>query len=84
MAFRWRADDGPSLNAGSVASQFFRGSGPELLRNPIFVIFQGGGGVRTPGPPSGSAHGDPVVVCSLVVVAPFVCVCFVLGSCFFL
>ena len=34
---RWRADDGPTLNAGSVASSFFRGSAPELLRNPIFL-----------------------------------------------
>ena len=37
MAFRWRADDGPALNAGSVALRFFRGSGPKLLRNPIFL-----------------------------------------------
>ena len=37
---------------------FFRGSGRVLLRNAIlFVIFPGGGGgVRTPCPPSGSAH----------------------------
>ena len=36
----------------------FRGSGSILLGNPIFfVIFSGGGGgVRTPCPPSGSAH----------------------------
>ena len=49
---RWRADDGPTLNAGLVASQFFRGSGPKLLRNPIFLRFfrGGGGGVRTPCP----------------------------------
>ena len=49
MAFRWRADDGPTLNAGLVALCFFRGSGPLsclLLRNPIFfcVFFFGGGG----------------------------------------
>ena len=25
-AFRWRADDGPILNAGLVALRFFRGS----------------------------------------------------------
>ena len=37
MAFRWRADDGPTLNAGLVALGFFRGSGPVLLRNPIFL-----------------------------------------------
>ena len=54
MTFRWRADDGPTLNAGSLAA-IFRGSGPALLENHIFfVIFQGGrggegeGGGRTP------------------------------------
>ena len=30
-AFRWRADDGPTLNAGMVALYFFRGFGPILL-----------------------------------------------------
>ena len=40
MAFRWRADVGPTLNV----LQFFRGSGPILLRNPIFCNFSGGGG----------------------------------------
>ena len=49
MAFRWRAVDGPTLNAG-----FFRGSWPVLLRNSIFLWFFSGGGVR--GPPSWSAH----------------------------
>ena len=34
MAFRWRADDGPTLNAGLVV---FRRSGPVLLRNSIFL-----------------------------------------------
>ena len=55
--FRWRTDDGPTLNAGLVALSFFRGSGPVLLRNHTctFFYFSGGGGVRTP-PPSGSAH----------------------------
>ena len=44
MALLWRADDGPTLNAGLVALWFLRGSGPVLLRNPyIFVSFQGGG-----------------------------------------
>ena len=28
MAFRWRADDGPTLNAGLVAFRLFRESGP--------------------------------------------------------
>ena len=44
-AFRWRADYGPTLNAGLVALRFFRGSGPVLLGNPFFVIFQGVGGL---------------------------------------
>ena len=52
----WRADNGPTLNAGLVALWFFRRSGPVLLRNPnFFVIFQG---VWTPCPPSGSAHDN--------------------------
>ena len=46
MAFRWRADDGPTLNADLVALWFFRGFGPVLLRNPIFLWFFRGG----PGP----------------------------------
>ena len=37
MAFRWRADVGQTLNAGLAASGFFRGAGPVLLRNPIFL-----------------------------------------------
>ena len=42
MAFRWRADDGQTLNADLVASWFFRGSGPVLLRNPtILWLFRG-------------------------------------------
>ena len=38
---RWRADNGPKLNAGLVALLFLRGSGPVLLRN---LYFSGGGG----------------------------------------
>ena len=52
MLFRWWADGGPTLNAGLV--WFFRGSGPVLLRNPIFFRFFRR--VRTACPPSGSAH----------------------------
>ena len=37
MAFRWWADDGPTLNAGLVVLGFFRGSAPVLLRNPIHL-----------------------------------------------
>ena len=51
MAFRWRAGDGLTLNAGLVALWFFRGSRPVLLETPtLFVIFQGGGS-RPPVPP---------------------------------
>ena len=56
MAFRWRADDGPTLNAGLVIFENSWGSGPVLLRNSIFfVIFQGG--CPDPLSPPGSAHG---------------------------
>ena len=37
--FPWRANDGPTLNAGLVALRFFRRSGPVLLRNPIFLFW---------------------------------------------
>ena len=51
MAFRWRADDGPTLNAGLVVLKI---SGdpvhPVLLRNSILLGGGGGGG-------GGSAHG---------------------------
>ena len=59
MAFRWRADDGPTLKAGLAALWFFRGSAPVLLRNPIFLWFFRGNGEGGPDPclPSGSAHG---------------------------
>ena len=53
MSFK-RRFAGPTLNAGFV---IFRGSGQVLLRNPIFLWFFRGGGVGTPCPPSGSAHG---------------------------
>ena len=36
-AFRMQADDGPTFNAGLEALWFFRGSGPVLLRKPIFL-----------------------------------------------
>ena len=44
MAFRWWADDGPSLSSGFAALRLFRGSGPVLLRNPIFLWFFRGRG----------------------------------------
>ena len=40
MKFRWRADDGPILNAGLV----FQGIRTSFAKKPyICVIFQGGG-----------------------------------------
>ena len=62
MAFRWRAaDDDPTLNAGLVVFENFRGSGPVLLRNSMFYCDFSGGGEGPdplpPPPPSGSAHG---------------------------
>ena len=54
---RWRADGGPTLNAGLVALWFYRGSGPvSIAKKPyIFVIFFQGGR-SGPRPPSGSTH----------------------------
>ena len=49
--FGWRADDGLTLKAGLVALWLFRGSGPTLLRNPIFGDFMGWGRLD-PIPPS--------------------------------
>ena len=60
MAFCWRADDDPSWNAGLVDLSFSKGSGPVLLKTLYFCDFPGGV-VRTPCPPSGSAH---VIICS--------------------
>ena len=52
MVLHWRADDGPSLNAGLVALWFFRGPGQVLLRNPIFLWFFRGVRIPcTPPPP---------------------------------
>ena len=55
MAFRWRADDGPTLNTGLVAYWLSRGSGPVLLRRPIYLCFFKGGPDPL-SPPSGSTH----------------------------
>ena len=62
MAFRWREDDGLTMNAGLVAV-IFRGSGPELLRNPIFcdILVFFSEGVRANWPSSGSAQRALVV-----------------------
>ena len=60
MAFRWRADDGPTLNAGLIAPGFVRGPGPVFLRNPIFCDFQGVCGPDPCPTPSGSAHSQDI------------------------
>ena len=54
MAFRWRADDGPTLNAGLVAVIFQGIRTCIASKSYIFVIFEVD--VRTPCPASGSAH----------------------------
>ena len=51
MAFRWGADDGPTLNTDLVALSFSRGSGLVLLRNPTALSDFPGEGVFTPCPP---------------------------------
>ena len=45
MAFCWRADNGPKLDAELVALWFFKGIRTSIAKKPyIFVIFRGGGG----------------------------------------
>ena len=51
-AFKWRDDDGSTLNASLVALWFSMESG----RKHIFVVIFSGEGVLTPCPLSGSAH----------------------------
>ena len=54
LACRWW----PNVECWLGNFENFRGSGPVLLRNSIFLwFFRWGWGVRTPCPPSGSAHG---------------------------
>ena len=50
----WR----PNIECWLDSFVIFRGSRPVLLRNPTFLWFFRGGGVRTPCPPSGSAHAQ--------------------------
>ena len=72
MAFRWRADDGPTVNAGLVA-EIFQGIQAYIARKSyIFLIFRGGGGFGPPVPPSGSAHRWPVLsaICYLDPLCP--------------
>ena len=47
LACRWW----PNIKCWLGSFVIFRGSGPALLRNPIFLWFFRGGGVRTPCPP---------------------------------
>ena len=62
MAFHWRADDGPTLNAGMVAA-IFQGIQICIARKPInYVTFQEGSGPSVT--PSGSAH---VYVCIMYI-----------------
>ena len=56
MVFRWRGDDGPTLNTGLVILWFFRGFGPVLLETLYSCDFSGGSWPSFPPPPSGSAH----------------------------
>ena len=52
MAFGWRADDGPTLNAGLVAFVNFRGIWVSIAKKPCsYVINQGGRKSGTPFPP---------------------------------
>ena len=54
---RWRADDGPTLNAGLVALCFLRGSRPVLLWNSICLWIFRGEGIQVPCRPcSGQTH----------------------------
>ena len=80
MAFRWRDDDGPTLNAGLAALWFFRGSGPVLLRNPIFLWFFRGE-VRTPCPPPPPL--DPhMTYISFNISDPVIHKCVIAGICY--
>ena len=46
MAFRWRTDDGPTLNAGLVAC-YFHGIQTSIAKKPyILLFFRGADGVQ--------------------------------------
>ena len=55
MVFRWRADDCPSWNAGSVPLGF-QGVRTSIAKIPYIIVIVRGGGSGPPVPPSGSAH----------------------------
>ena len=70
MAFCWRVN-GPPLNAGLVAMWFLADPDQYCWETLYFCDFSGGG-VRTPWPPSGSAHGmhlkeGTCLKCSLII-----------------
>ena len=48
MAFRWRPDDGLTLNSGLVALRFSKWIRTNIAKKTFFVIFQGGGGGSVP------------------------------------
>ena len=56
MAFRWRPDDGPTLNAGSSSFVIFQGIWTRIANKPYFCDFSGWSKPPVPTPPSGSAH----------------------------
>ena len=59
MVYRWRADDGPTLNAGSVAFVIFQEIRTSNAKKPYnFLIFRGRGSgpPAPPPPPSESVH----------------------------
>ena len=51
MAFRWRANNGPTLNACLVALRFLGDPDQYCLETLFIVIFHGGGGGGGSGPP---------------------------------
>ena len=65
MQLRWRADDGPTLNAGLVVLCFFRGFGPVLL---YFYDFSGLSG--PPVSPSGFTHGNRQTIEEIYICKP--------------
>ena len=73
MAFRWRADDGPTLNAGWLHVPFFQGIRTNIAmiakKSFSFVIYQGK--VWTPGPPS-PPHLDPRIPSSMLFQRPII------------
>ena len=78
MAFRWRTGGGPTLNACLQSLRFYRGSGPILLRNPIFFLFfRGGGPDPLPPPPPLDPHMKLHCVLPSYVAGPCTCEVFI-------